>query len=47
MLVMVLCLILPLLIRFASLKWFTNETPQWTEDDLKDFGHFWLVSMNT
>jgi hypothetical protein len=30
----VLCLILPLLIRFASLNWFSNETPQWTEDDL-------------
>jgi hypothetical protein len=32
--------------RFPSLKWFTNKTPQWTEDDIKAFVHFWLVSMN-
>jgi hypothetical protein len=46
MLIMVLCLILPLLIRFTSLSWFSNDTPQWTEDDLETFVHFWLVSMN-
>jgi hypothetical protein len=44
---MVLYLILPLLIRFASLRWFSNETPQWNKDDLEAFVHFWLVSINT
>jgi hypothetical protein len=43
----VLSLILPLLIRFTSLKYLSNETPHWTKADLEAFVHFWFVSMNT
>ena len=44
---MVLSLLVPLLVRFASLNLSLIANPQWTEDDLKTFVHFWLLNMNT
>jgi hypothetical protein len=44
---MVLSLLVPLLVRFASLNLSPIVNPQWTDDDLETFVHFWLVNMNT
>ena len=44
---MVFSLITPWLSKIARWIWVPNVNPQWTEDDLETFVHFWLFVMNT
>jgi hypothetical protein len=39
---MVLSLVVPMIRRLVSL----NLNPQWTNEDLETFVHYWLLSMN-
>jgi hypothetical protein len=43
---MVLRLVVPMIRRLASLNLNLNLNPQWTNEDLETFVHYWLLSMN-
>jgi hypothetical protein len=43
---MVLSLVIPLLVKLASLNSNLYLNPQWTNEDLETFVHYWLIIMN-
>jgi hypothetical protein len=43
---MVLFLVVPLIKRLVSLNSNSNLNPQWTNEDVETFVHYWLIIMN-
>jgi hypothetical protein len=43
---MVLSIVVLMIRRLASLNLYLSLNPQWTNEDLETFVHYWLLSMN-
>jgi hypothetical protein len=43
---MVVSIVVPMIRRLASLNLNLNLNPQWTNEDLETFVHYWLLIMN-
>jgi hypothetical protein len=43
---MVLSIVVPMIRNLASLNLNLNLNPQWNNEDLETFVHYWLLTMN-